>query len=140
MLRLYGSHETVFPKAEFHPIGAPFVSELEVKVNTQTAPALSIRQLDEADASAVTRLAGLDSQPVPTDRLLGIDVEGRLLAAIGLDTGLVIADPFSRTEQLRELLELRLQQLREREPRPVGRLPRPAARAPSLSAARAVPS
>ncbi len=109
-------------------------------MNTQTAPALSIRQLDEADATAVTRLAGLDSQPVPTGGLLGIEVEGRLLAAIGLDTGLVIADPFSRTEQLRELLELRLQQLREREPRPVGRLLRPAARAPSLSAARAVPS
>ena len=39
--------------------------------------------------------------------MLGAEVEGRLLAAISIETGEVIADPFSRTSELRALLKLR---------------------------------
>ena len=53
------------------------------------------------------------------------------MAAISLATGESIADPFSRTGELRALLELRAAQLRRRENRrrrPL-HLPRPKARA-----------
>ena|SRR5688572_6311374 len=90
-----------------------------------------IRRLDGDDRADVERLAQLDSRPAPEGALLGLTVEGRLVAAISLATGESIADPFSRTGELRALLELRVAQLRRRE---IGhrrhlRLPRPKARA-----------
>ena len=63
----------------------------------------------------VERLAQLDSRRPPEGALLGVEIEGRLLAAISLATGESIADPFSRTGELRALLELRAAQLRRRE-------------------------
>ena len=45
--------------------------------------------------------------------MLGVEVEGRLLAAISIETGEVIADPFSRTSELRALLKLRAAQLEQ---------------------------
>ena len=118
---------------------------------------ISIRRLDGDDRAQVERLAQLDSRRPPEGALLGLAVEGRLVAAISLATGESIADPFSRTGELRALLELRAAQLRRREN---GRrrhlhLPRPKTRAAlagsprapvvaiagvGLSAARAAPS
>ena len=78
---------------------------------------LMIRRLSAADAPSVARLADLDSAPVPHGPLLGIEVEGKLVAAVSLDGGESIADPFSRTAEVRALLELRAAQLRRRPPR-----------------------
>ncbi len=75
---------------------------------------LVIRHLDGDDLAAAKRLAQLDSTPLPEGDLLGALVEGRLLAAISLTSGESIADPFSRTAELRALLELRAAQLRRR--------------------------
>ena len=76
---------------------------------------LTIRRLDvEADAAALARLAQLDSAEIPAHPALGIEVEGRLLAAVSLVDGASLADPFSRTTELRALLELRAAQLRRR--------------------------
>jgi hypothetical protein len=91
---------------------------------------VTIRRLDERDAAAVVKLAELDSGVVPPAPLLGIEVEGRLLAVASMQDGASIADPFSRTAELRALLELRATQLRSR-PR-AGR--RRTARAPAASA------
>ena len=102
---------------------------------------IRIRHLGRDDRREVERLAQLDSRPPPEGALLGVAVEGRLVAAISLATGESIADPFSRTGELRALLELRAAQLRGRENgrrRPF-HLPRPKARA-AVSAARAAPS
>ena len=90
-----------------------------------------IRRLGVDDLTEVDRLAQLDSRRRPEGALLGVEIEGRLLAAISLATGESIADPFSRTGELRALLELRAAQLRRSESRR-GRLlhlPRPKARA-----------
>jgi hypothetical protein len=95
------------------------------------ASGINIRRLAGDDLAEVERLAQLDSRRAPEGALLGIEIEGRLLAAISLATGDSIADPFSRTGELRALLELRAAQLRRRENRR-GRLfhlPRPKARA-----------
>ena len=75
---------------------------------------LVIRRLEGDDLAAAKRLAQLDSSPLPEGDLLGALVEGRLLAAISLQGGESIADPFSRTTELRALLELRAAQLRRR--------------------------
>ena len=63
-----------------------------------------IRSSNEHDAPALARLAGLDSAPVPAGRTLVAEVDGRMLAALPLDGGRAIADPFARTAHLLELL------------------------------------
>jgi hypothetical protein len=81
------------------------------EINTE---GIVIRRLSGDDLSAVERLAQLDSRRPPQGVLLGVEIEGRLLAAISLATGESIADPFSRTAELQALLELRAAQVRRR--------------------------
>ena len=82
----------------------------------QLTTEMTIRRLDVdgADRAALAHLAGLDSRQGLDGVVLGAEVEGRLLAATSIETGEVIADPFSRTSELRALLKLRAGQLRER--------------------------
>jgi hypothetical protein len=73
---------------------------------------VTVRRLDPAtDQSALTRLAERDSAVVPAGDLIGAEVDGSLVAAIALGSRRVIADPFTRTEQIRSLLKLRAGQL-----------------------------
>ena len=83
---------------------------------TQLNSAMTIRRMDlsDRDVEALARLAELDSGIGLEGPVLGAEVEGRLLAAISLRDGEVIADPFSRTSELRALLKLRAAQLRDR--------------------------
>ena len=77
--------------------------------------AVTIRRLDGAeDALALERLAGLDSGEPIVGPALGVEVEGRLLAAISLEDRHVLSDPFSHTAELRSLLELRAAQVEQR--------------------------
>jgi hypothetical protein len=75
---------------------------------------VSIRRLasDSSDREALNRLAGLDSADRPTGDVLGAELDGRLIAAISVSSGEVVADPFTRTEEARAQLELRASQLR----------------------------
>jgi hypothetical protein len=82
---------------------------------TDQIAAITIRRLDESDSAALSRLAQLDSGSVPEGAVLGAEVEGRLLAAVSLADGASVADPFSRTTELRAMIELRAAQLRRRE-------------------------
>jgi len=92
---------------------------------------VTIRRLDEGDAPALARLAGLDSEAILEGPALGAEVEGKLLAAISLADGRTVSDPFSRTAELRSLLELRARQIRGRAPgsESGAAVPRPRARA-----------
>ena len=58
---------------------------------------ISIRPLDAdgPDRAAVERVAGRDSAPVPEGKLLGAEFDGRLIAALDLQSGQLVADPFS---------------------------------------------
>ena len=78
--------------------------------------AMTIRRLDvaEADREALARLVARDSSGPLDAPVIGIEVEGRLLAAASLTSGAVVSDPFSRTEELRTMLELRAAQLTRR--------------------------
>jgi hypothetical protein len=102
---------------------------------TQLNAAIKIRRMDltDTDSDAVATLAELDSGAALEGPVVGVEVEGRLLAAIEVHSGRVIADPFSRTSELRALLKLRASQLdsrhagrRRRESRLFGRRTRPA--------------
>lgn len=84
-------------------------------INDNNATGITIRRLAPADESAVESLAQRDSQPVPRGEMIGAEVEGILLAATEIATGATVADPFSRTAELRGLLEMRARQLARRE-------------------------
>lgn len=74
--------------------------------------AMTIRRIDDADRAEVELLAQRDSAHVPDRPLLGIEVEGRLVAVTSLAGGQTVADPFIRTDEVRAMLELRAAQLR----------------------------
>jgi hypothetical protein len=86
---------------------------LRARPATRPLGEVTIRRLGEADADALERVAGRDSASRPAGEVLGAEVGGRLIAAISITTGEVVADPFSRTDAARSLLELRAAQLSE---------------------------
>jgi hypothetical protein len=73
---------------------------------------IEIRMLGLDDGASVARLAELDTTEPPSSPLLGAIVDGRLLAAHSLATGMSIADPFRHTAEIRSLLSERARQLR----------------------------
>jgi hypothetical protein len=78
--------------------------------------------LSEPD-EAILRLAQLDSARRPSGPVLVAVVGGEPAAALPLDGGPAIADPFQRTAELVSLLELRVAQMRDRpSPRRLARL------------------
>jgi hypothetical protein len=77
------------------------------------SPQISIRLATEADSSNLLRLAALDSAPAPHTPVLVADVDGEIVAARSIDRDhdrQSIADPFRRTADIRELLDLRASQ------------------------------
>ena len=102
---------------------------------TDTIPSRSSRNLPEpltirlavpADAAALNRLAQLDSAPpLEPVRLLVAEVGDELRAALPLDGGAAIANPFRRTAELVAMLAGRARQLEAPAPRGAGRRWRP---------------
>ena len=74
--------------------------------------AITIRPRHDADGPAVERLAALEERPVPSGPLLLADIEGTIEAALALETGEAIANPFCPSAEIVSLLELRAEQLR----------------------------
>jgi hypothetical protein len=68
---------------------------------------LTIRLATIADESAVSRLAALDSSTPPAGEVLLAEMGHELWAALSLDTGAAVADPFRPSADLVELLRLR---------------------------------
>jgi hypothetical protein len=69
---------------------------------------LTIRPATTADKFAVRRLAVLDSASPPTGELLLAEMDGELWAALSVDTGEAVADPFRPSGDLVELLRFRV--------------------------------
>ena len=59
------------------------------------------------DESTLRRLAALDSKRPIEGRALLAEVDGHAVAAIGIDDGKVVADPFEHTSDVVELLRIR---------------------------------
>ena len=87
--------------------------ESTTHINRQAT--MTIRTLGPADREAIEAIAARDSRPVPFGTLLGAEVEGKLLAAISVESGAMVSDPFARTAELRQLLELRVSQISARD-------------------------
>ena len=67
-----------------------------------------------ASHEAVERLARLDSAPTPPGPVLVAALDGRPVAALPLDGGPAIADPFEYTAEAVSVLQLRLGQMHGR--------------------------
>jgi hypothetical protein len=71
-----------------------------------------IRRSTSGDGPALAALSALDAAPVPLGPALVAEVAGVPRAVLPLDGGRAFGDPFRRTDELVELLELRAEQLR----------------------------
>lgn len=78
---------------------------------TATNDTITIRHAAHGDAAALRRLAALDSADAPAGPALLAEVDGAPAAAIALDDGAVVADPFRLTADVVELLRLRRRRL-----------------------------
>jgi hypothetical protein len=72
-----------------------------------SAARLTLRHATAADAAALARLAALDSSRVPSGELLVGELDGVLVAALSVDTGAAIADPFEPTAAVVAALRVR---------------------------------
>src|SRR5688500_20192984 len=72
-----------------------------------TDTALTIRRATAADAFALKRLSALDSAFPPTGDVLLAEMGSELWAAVSIDTGAAVADPFRPSGDLVELLRFR---------------------------------
>jgi hypothetical protein len=75
--------------------------------------ALTIRRALPADATALARLAVLDSAPDLRGEVIVAEVAGEVWAARSLADGRVLRDPFRATTEAAALLELRAAYLRK---------------------------
>jgi hypothetical protein len=81
-------------------------------ITRDTAPGtVVIRLARSRDEGALRRLAALDGRELTWGRWLCAQIDGTLVAALELDGGALIADPFRRTETLRRVLEVWAAQL-----------------------------
>ena len=78
---------------------------------------ITIRMAMPGDASAIERLAQLEGARTPRGELLVAEVDGELWAAIELECGELVADPFRPSGDLAEFLRRRVERLNGREPR-----------------------
>jgi len=76
------------------------------------APTVVIRAARGSDGPALRRLADLDSSPLPGGDLLIAETGDEVVAALSLDTGAGVADPFRRTADVVDLLAYRARGLK----------------------------
>jgi hypothetical protein len=77
-----------------------------------TNTALTIRRATAADAFALKRLAAIDSAAPPTGDVLLAEMDNELWAAVAVESGTAIADPFRPSGDLVELLRFRAERMR----------------------------
>ena len=87
---------------------------------------LTIRRAGPADAEALRILAATDSSVAPAGDVLLAEVDGRLWAALSLDDGHAVADPFRPSGELVWLLLEHARRLKRAERPFVSRRLRPA--------------
>ena len=88
--------------------------------NTRHTSEVTVRLADHTDSRALLELAALDSAQVPAGALVLAASDGEIVAAVPVDGGRPIADPFRGTAMLVEMLELRAAQMRRRSAEPRG--------------------
>jgi hypothetical protein len=98
------------------PRNAPERRAGGVRRHTKAAPDVArrytVRLAEPRDFTEIRRIAALDSAHVPGGTLLVGEVGGSIQAALPVNGGRAIANPFVRTLELVDMLELRAEQLR----------------------------
>lgn len=87
----------------------------ESRSERQSEP-VTIRHAHPADFRALERLAALDSRRVPSGELFIAEVGDQVVAAVSIDTGAVIADPFEHTGAVVDLLRVHAEAIRPQVP------------------------
>jgi hypothetical protein len=82
--------------------------QTEPRGTDMTDKTLTIRRADSSDTGALVRLAALDSASPPTGDALLAEVGGELWAAVEIDSGTAIADPFRPSGEIVDLLRLQV--------------------------------
>jgi ketosteroid isomerase-like protein len=75
---------------------------------------INIRFSTNADRASLAELAELDGHAAPQGEAVLAEVNGRIVAAVGVADGVAVADPFVLTSDTLDLLRLRAEQERER--------------------------
>jgi hypothetical protein len=101
-----GNAEHAFHVLQFN-LRRPSMSAL-----ANLAPTVVIRAARGSDGPALRRLAALDSAELPAGDLLIAEAGDELVAALSVDTGERVADPFRRTADVVDLLAFRARRLR----------------------------
>jgi hypothetical protein len=87
-------------------------TETQIEGISVVREAITLRVANAYDHAALSRLAALDSaDEVPTGSVLLAEVGGELRAALSLEDRTTIADPFSPTAEIVDLLRARARQL-----------------------------
>jgi hypothetical protein len=90
-------------------------------------PTLQIRPAVAADEATLRRLAALDSQRPFAAPALIAELDGDPVAALSLDSGRAVADPFRSTAALVEILEIQARALHANDGRARSASPAPVA-------------
>jgi hypothetical protein len=77
-----------------------------------TDSTLTIRKASDSDGVALHRLAALDSSSAPGGDVLIAEVGAEVWAAIEVESGAAVADPFRPSADLVELLRFRAEAIR----------------------------
>ena len=92
--------------------------DVQVIEEPRAAGVIALRRAGDDETGDLARLAELDSaRPLAGEVLVAL-VDGRLVAAVSLDDGRVIADPLAPTTEARALLHQRASQLAQTPRRP----------------------
>jgi hypothetical protein len=90
--------------------------EIEPRTEREPKMNLTIRRATDADEFAVRRLSALDSAFPPTGDVLLAEMDDELWAALSIDTGHAVADPFRASGDLVDLLRFRAERLSAEQP------------------------
>jgi hypothetical protein len=72
-----------------------------------------VRAATADDDASIRVLARLEDRRLPAGPFLVAEVDGEVVAALSIETGVALADPFRRTADLVAMLELRAARLGE---------------------------
>jgi hypothetical protein len=84
---------------------------MTVRRHDVTEP-ITLRHSAHGDRERVLELAQLDGRPAPTGDLLLAEVGGNLWAAVGIEDGAAVSDPFEPAGEVVWLLQMRAEQER----------------------------
>jgi hypothetical protein len=72
---------------------------------------VAVRVARPEDELAIQRVASLDGKKALTGRVLVAEADREIIAAIGIESGSAVADPFRWTSDVVALMEMRAEQL-----------------------------